>query len=172
MSENINNPQTAVIETESFNIRNFLFKCLSKWYWFLISLLICFGAATFYLVRTPKIYTRSATVLIKESAVRRSSNELESMLTGGINQNNSKLANEIIALQSPDLMRSVVERMGLDFDYFAIGRARKHVLYGVDLPIKARFLEPAGVVDFEVTPVSSQSFKIRMENPKTHEEQD
>nr|MCR5326655.1 chromosome partitioning protein ParA [Bacteroidales bacterium] len=140
MADNFNNAQNAAGEVQGFNIRDFIFKCLSKWYWFVISVVLCIGAAAYYLYKAPKIYTRSATVLIKESAVRRTSNDLESMLSaGGMTQQNSKLANEIIALQSPDLMRSVVERMGLDFDYFLIGRVRKHVVYGVSLPIKAQF---------------------------------
>ena len=83
MAENLNNVQSNGIETESFNIRDYIFKCLSKWYWFVISVVLCLGAAAFYLVRTPKIYTRSATVLIKESAVTRRSNDLESMLSAG-----------------------------------------------------------------------------------------
>ena len=90
MAENINN-------TETFNIREFLGRCLSKWYWFVISLVICLGAGAYYIVKTPKIYTRSATVLIKETGLRRTS-ELESVLSaGGMTQQNSKLANEIIA---------------------------------------------------------------------------
>ena len=172
MADNFNNTQNAAGEVQGFNIRDFIFKCLSKWYWFVISVVVCIGAAAYYLYKAPKIYTRSATVLIKESAVRRTSNDLESMLSaGGMTQQNSKLANEIIALQSPDLMRSVVERMGLDFDYFIAGRARKHVIYGVSLPIKAQFVEPAGRVNFEVTPVSSSSFKIRMEIPDSKDVQ-
>ena len=172
MADNFNNTQNAAGEVQGFNIRDFLFKCLSKWYWFVISVVLCIGAAAYYLYKAPKIYTRSATVLIKESAVRRTSNDLESMLSaGGMTQQNSKLANEIIALQSPDLMRSVVERMGLDFDYFLIGRVRKHVVYGVSLPIRAKFLDPAPRVDMEVSPVSSENFKIQMVDPKTKEEQ-
>ena len=172
MADNFNNTQNAAGEVQGFNIRDFIFKCLSRWYWFVISVVLCIGAAAYYLYKAPKIYTRSATVLIKESAVRRTSNDLESMLSaGGMTQQNSKLANEIIALQSPDLMRSVVERMGLDFDYFLIGRVRKHVVYGVSLPIRAKFLDPAPRVDMEVSPVSSENFKIQMVDPKTKEEQ-
>ncbi len=172
MADNFNNTQNAAGEVQGFNIRDFIFKCLSRWYWFVISVVLCIGVAAYYLYKAPKIYTRSATVLIKESAVRRTSNDLESMLSaGGMTQQNSKLANEIIALQSPDLMRSVVERMGLDFDYFLIGRVRKHVVYGVSLPIRAKFLDPAPRVDMEVSPVSSENFKVQMVDPKTKEEQ-
>ena len=171
MADNINNTQNSRLEGESFNIRDFIGKCLSKWYWFVISVVLCLAAAAFYIVKTPKIYTRSATVLIKESAVRRSSSDLESMLSaGGMTQQSSKLSNEIIALQSPDLMREVVIRMGLDFDYFVAGRARRHVIYGASLPIKAQFLEVAPRVSFEISPVKDSTFVIRMEVPGSRKE--
>ena len=117
MADNLNN-------VETFNLRDFLVRCLSKWYWFVLSVVICLAAAAWYIVKTPKIYTRSATVLIKETGVRRS-NELESIISaGGMTQQSSKLANEIIAMQSPDLMKEVVTRMGLDYNYYVAGRAR------------------------------------------------
>lgn len=164
MAENINN-------TETFNIREFIGRCLGKWYWFVISLVICLGAAAYYIVKTPKIYTRSATVLIKETGLRRTS-ELESVLSaGGMTQQSSKLANEIIAMQSPDLMKEVVKRMGLDYEYQVAGRARRHVAYGTALPIKARFLNPVGAAVFDVIPVGGESFKIRMNVPDTRDVQ-
>ena len=149
--------------SDNFNFRDFIVRCLSKWYWFIISVVLCLGAAAFYIVKTPKIYTRSATVLIKETGTRRT-NELESILSaGGMTQQSSKLANEIIAMQSPDLMKEVVVKMGLDYNYFVAGRARKHVVYGSSLPIKAMFLEPVGPASFEVIPTSGDEFKVQMQ---------
>ena len=155
---------------ESFNIREFFGRCLSKWYWFLLSVAVCLAAATWYIVKTPKIYTRSATVLIKESGARRTS-ELESVLSaGGMTQQSSRLANEIIAIQSPDLMREVVQRMGLDFEYEVAGRARKHVIYGASLPIKALFLDRVGAAQFEVNAVTDSTFKLAMRVPDSRKD--
>lgn len=172
MADNTSLNRNQQDQGESFNLKDFLVKCASKWYWFVASVVLCVLVATFYLVKTPKVYTRSSTVLIKESAIRRSTNDLESMLSaGGMTQQNSKLANEIIALQSPDLMREVVQRMGLDFNYSVAGRARKHVIYGAGLPIRARFLEPAGRVDMELTPDKDEAgrFKLVMTAPNSKE---
>ena len=163
MAENINNNNTS----GSFDFRDFLGLCLSKWYWFVVSLVICMGFGAYYLVKTPKIYTRSATVLIKESSMRRT-NELESVLSaGGMTQQSSRLANEIIAMQSPDLMKEVVQRMGLDFEYYFAGRARKHVAYGSGLPVRARFLDNVGPASFELAPADGESFKLVMKVPDT-----
>lgn len=170
MAENNNINRNSQESQESFNFREFIAKCISKWYWFVASVVVCLGIAAVYLVKTPKVYTRSSTVLIKESAIRRTSNDLESMLSaGGMTQQNSKLANEIIALQSPDLMREVVSRMGLDFNYSIAGRARKHVIYGTSLPIKAKFLEPAGRMDMVLNPVDEKSYKLSLDVPGTKE---
>ena len=70
----INRP--ASTQAESVNIKDFVLVCLSKWYWFLISIVVCLGIAAFHILRTPKVYTRYATVLIKETGVPRSSNDL------------------------------------------------------------------------------------------------
>ena len=157
--------------SDNFNLQDFLVRCLSKWYWFILSVVLCLMAAAFYIVKTPKIYTRSATVLIKETGTRRT-NELENLLSaGGMTQQSSKLANEIIAMQSPDLMKDVVTRMALDYNYYVAGRARKHVVYGSALPIKARFLDPVGAADFEVIPAGEEGFKIQMKVPDTREYQ-
>ena len=157
--------------TETFNFRDFLGRCLSKWYWFAISVVICLGLAAWYIVKTPKIYTRSATVLIKETGLRRS-NELESVLSaGGMTQQSSKLANEIIAMQSPDLMKEVVTRMGLDYNYYVAGRARRHVVYGASLPVRARFLEPTGDASFDISPATGDNFKLAMHIPDSRDVQ-
>ncbi len=47
--------------------------CLSKWWLFMISVLIVMSLTIFYLMLTPKIYTRTATFLIKESGGKTSS---------------------------------------------------------------------------------------------------
>lgn len=40
---------------------------LANWYWFALSVLICLGMAYYYLASTPKIYSRTATILVKDS---------------------------------------------------------------------------------------------------------
>lgn len=53
-------------EDDSFNIRDFLLLCLTKWRWFVVSILIFIGLGVFYILSTPKTYTREASVLIKD----------------------------------------------------------------------------------------------------------
>ncbi|MBQ4214822.1 MAG: hypothetical protein II663_00945, partial [Bacteroidales bacterium] len=47
-------------------IKDFLALCLSRWYWFVISLVLALSIAVIHILRTPNIYSRSAELLIKE----------------------------------------------------------------------------------------------------------
>ncbi|MCQ2264850.1 MAG: hypothetical protein MJZ46_02250, partial [Bacteroidales bacterium] len=52
-------------ENSSLQLKNFFYKCLARWYWFLISVIVMLVGATFYILKTPSVYTRNAKVLIK-----------------------------------------------------------------------------------------------------------
>lgn len=49
--------------------------CLSHWAWFVTSLIVCIGIATYYLTITPNIYTREASVLVKDESSGKSANK-------------------------------------------------------------------------------------------------
>ena len=46
-------------------IKGLFFACLSRWYWFLISVLVCVGIAWLHVRRTPPTYVRSTDIQIK-----------------------------------------------------------------------------------------------------------
>ncbi len=128
----------ANLEIEGFDLKNFLYICLSKWYWFLISLIICVGLGYFYLLKQPNVYTRSADVMIKTSRNSGGSSS-NSMLYGDFDMLSmrSTISNEIVVFKSPDLIRDVVRRLHLDMNYSVKGKFHNHVLYGKNLPITA-----------------------------------
>lgn len=126
--------------------KDFIWLCLDNWYWFLLSLVVVMGIACIKILRTPPLYTRTATILIKETNVTRSRSDLESMLNmGGVSQMNSKLSNEIVAFRSPDLMLQVVKQLGLNYSYFQDTRFHKTMLYGPALPGYIQFTDEANV---------------------------
>ena len=49
--------------------------CLTHWTWFVASLIVFLGAATYYLTVTPNIYTREASVLVKDESTGKSANK-------------------------------------------------------------------------------------------------
>lgn len=66
-------------QDDFLRIQDLLYLCLARWKWFVLSLAVTIGAATAYLLRTPAVYTRTASVLIKEDSKGKSvSSDLES----------------------------------------------------------------------------------------------
>ncbi|MDE6126855.1 MAG: hypothetical protein K2G30_07855, partial [Muribaculaceae bacterium] len=53
-------------DEQSISLKDLLWMCLSRWYWFAISLVIFMGFACYKLLSTPKVYERSTQLLIKD----------------------------------------------------------------------------------------------------------
>ncbi len=121
-------------------IQDLLQLCLSKWYWFVISLGITLSAAVLYVKRTPSVYTRTASILIKdETSGKSASGDVAELANLGLIQTNTNVNNEIIAFQSPALMQEVVKRLRLDVNYVVEGRLHEVTLYGGTLPVNVSF---------------------------------
>lgn len=135
-------------------IQDLFILCLAKWYWFVISLAILLGAATIYLLKTPPVYTRSASLLIKEDGKSGSGNEAAGVL-GDIDifRTSTNINNEMLSMQSPAVMYEVVRRLHLDVNYTTDGRFYNPVIYGSDNPYEVSF--------FDLGDAESASFTLR-----------
>ena len=49
-------------------LTDILYRTLHHWPWVLLSLVVCVGAAVVYLLCTPKVYTTTASIMIKDEA--------------------------------------------------------------------------------------------------------
>ena len=130
--------------TDDFmRIQDLLALCIGKWHWFLISLVVTLGLAVVYLLRTPPVYTRSASLLIKEDSKGQSlSSDVGSTFADmGLFQASTNVNNELLSLQSPAVMLDVVKRLHLEVSYKTDGTFYKKVLYGQDLPVKLVFCD-------------------------------
>ncbi len=163
------------VESSSFDIKKIIFTCLEKWYYFVISVVVCLGIGVFHLLRTMPEYTRTATLVIKESNTRRTaSSEIEAMLAS-TGQMTSKLQNEVVAFQAPSLMEEAVSRLGLTVEYAIQGRFRKSIVYNSSVPAVVDFVSVPDEVSmsFELEPlsdgnirVSKLRYRIRKDNVK------
>ncbi len=130
-------------KNEDFQIFNLLAKYMRYWPWFMLSVVVCCGAAFLYIKSTPVTYKRGASVMIKEnsdmtdiSAAFSDKNQFQS---------NVNVNNEIEAFKSPYLLQEVVRRLNLNVDYTIKDKLREVELYSQS-PIKVQF---PGVPDQE-----------------------
>ncbi len=144
-------------------IQDLFYLCLGKWYWFVISLVITLGVAVFYLLTTPPMYTRSASLLIKEDSKGNSMSDAAGVL-GDIDifQTSTNVNNEIQSLQSPSVMLDVVKRLHLDISYYAEGGLYKKTLYGRTCPYAISFndLQDNESVAFTIVPDGKGQVKL------------
>lgn len=159
---NINTQAGQSVESSSFDIKKIIFTCLEKWYYFVISVVVCLGIGVFHLLRTMPEYTRTATLVIKESNTRRTaSSEIEAMLAS-TGQMTSKLQNEVVAFQAPSLMEEAVSRLGLTVEYAIQGRFRKSIVYNSSVPAVVDFVSVPDEVSmsFELEPLSDGNIRV------------
>ena len=138
---NINNSQPQQ-QDDLIQIKDLLYKCLSKWYWFVISAALCLGIAVFYVLKTPPVYTRSEQIQIKTNSRGQSiSSEGDAFSQLGLFNTNTNVYNEIKAFASKSIMQEVVKRLNLDMNYTTDGRFHDNVLYGKKLPFSTEIID-------------------------------
>ena len=108
----------------------------------MVSLIIVMGAALYYIWSTPPVYTRSASILLKEDGKSSSSGGVDAAFSDmGLFSVKTNVNNEIFSMKSPAVMLDVVKRLHLDVDYKIDGTFYKKTLYGTTLPLSVGFLE-------------------------------
>ena len=123
-------------------LQDLFYLCLARWKWFVLSLVITLGVAAVYLLSTPNVYQRTASLLIKDDSKSNSiNNSVETMFSDmGLGGVKSNVNNELIAIQSPAVLLEVGKQLKLNIDYAIDGRFHREVLYGNDLPVTVQFL--------------------------------
>ena len=101
--------------TDSLRLQELIALCIGHWKWFAVSFFFTIGLAVIYLLVTPAVYTRSASLLIKEEGKKTDfASEISSFAEMGIFNNNTNVNNELAIIQSPDLLTQVIQRLNLD----------------------------------------------------------
>ena len=145
-AENLSQNSSFISQTSSVSLLELLrdawFLCLAHWKWFLLSVILTLSGAYYYLLRTPKTYVASASILIKPDNNRGNSPDQllarQRMVVEGASD--AQMTNEILALSSATITRSVAERLNLDVEYARKGMFHDKVIYGSELPVKVEFL--------------------------------
>lgn len=134
------NTNSNTASTDQFSLPDFLERCASKWKWFVLSVLVCMGMGTFYIMRTQPKYQRSMEVLVKDQEGGGGAADIAGAFSSlGLVSSNTNVYNELISLLSPAVMYEVVEKLGLDINYTQKGFPRGTTLYGSNLPMLVKF---------------------------------
>ena len=134
-NNNVNRPRGGAAPLQKNNsayrrVLEIIMMFLSKWYWFVICLGISLVCCYFYLLTTPSIYTRTASILIKNDLAGSSSASMK-FLDSHVDVNN-----ELFTLKSPTIAEAVVKNLRLDISYYAQGRFREEMIYGSNLNVE------------------------------------
>ena len=131
---------------------------LSRWYWFLLSVIVCLGIAYLYLARISPVYVQSAVILVKND---NKSNDPQSTLLEISSGFSSKgVENDVYILRSHEFMRKVVEQLRLDISYSVKKRFRRNPLYA-ESPISVSFpINHNTPFSMEIVPLNSQKFRL------------
>lgn len=130
-------------EISDFSLKEFFTQCLSRWRWFLLSIVVFCAIGYFYGKRQAPVYSRTMDILIKEDGKGGSSSaDLGSAFSSlGLFSSKTNVNNELISLTSPAVMYEVVKRLDLDMNYSQPGGFYAKTLFGSSLPYTVRFLD-------------------------------
>ena len=136
MEENNNlglyNVQQESEESSSLNFKTIYTTLILNWKWFVLSIIICLGAAAIYLRYATPRYQAHARLLIKDEnnySNSRSSNMLRASSTLGTISNSNGIDNEMEILKSASLAQQTVRDLKLYVTYMQKGRVKDHLLY-------------------------------------------
>ena len=135
MAYNNNKP-----DGDFIRIQDLFFIFLHKWYWFVVSIAIALLIAFYYLATTSPVYTRTASLLVKDNSKSGTTTDNAAFDDLGIFKSNTNIINELHSLKSPALMTEVVRRLNLDYSYSEREKLRTNELYNL-APISIRLFD-------------------------------
>ena len=141
------------------NLLDLFWYLLANWYWFLLSIIVCTGFVYYRYAKTQQVYRSDATVIIKDPSNTRSSVRLDNY-SGMINRVN--MSNEILELQSKQLMTEVVKALDADISYTVKDHLRYVELYDTS-PVRmvlSRGELPGEPFQASVTPTGEDQIKL------------
>lgn len=144
--------------SEALTISDLIKIALANWKWFVLSVLLCLGVAFYYLKKSPYIYSRSASVLIKdETKGTQLPNAAAAFSEVNMLNLSSTVDNEVLIFKSKRLMIEVARKLKLDITYSRRGKFRDWDLYSTT-PVILTFPEALETSSFslKVTPLDAK----------------
>ena len=150
MAENTNRNNFNQEEQSDFNFSDIWAMIWGYKWWYVLSLCLCIIFAAFYIYKTPSTYSRSAKVIIDEDSQDATLRDIAN-ISGFAGQGSGvNVNNEVEAFASPDLMKTVVERLGLETSYVEHQFMRDREFYS-NSPVELSIIEPIVLSSFSFT---------------------
>lgn len=146
---------------ENISIGDIFHLVFVNWYWFVLSVLVCAGIAFFYVKSSSKMYSRKASVLIRDDSKGGTISESAAFSDLSLFGGKRNVDNEVLVFQSRHLMEEVAQRLHLDMSYKVKNGLRHDELY-TQAPIAVSFpeSEERQIIEMEVIPVDSAMVRL------------
>ena len=160
------------LEEETVDIKELLYKFISHWRLFALTIPLALTVAYFINRYSSPIYKMNTSVLI--SLETSGASELEGLMGGfGVSSSRQAYYNELEMMKSMGLTESVVKDLGFEVSYFGVGRVRLSETYN-DGPFYVEFDKSHNQLTkqlFDIDWLSENNFKISFEvndDPRTY----
>ena len=145
---------------EGISLRDAYEFVAGRWYWFLLSIIICTGGMCLYLLMQEPVYQRTATILIQDDKSTRADAYI---LTIKSNEDNG-IADKIKILTSSKVMKNVVNKLDLEVLYNTQLLLRKQDCYD-ETPIFVNFLNDyIDYTEFSIVPITHNKCNLIVDN--------
>lgn len=171
MENNINNSTNNKTTTynDLINLREIVIKYLRKWYWFVISVFVCFLIAFLYIKITIPTYQVQSTILLRQDESSMGFSEMAILESMGMGGSSKEVEDEIQVLKSKTIMMNVIQHLGIQTEYLQKKGLRQIDTYP-EIPLE--LITPVGFNDtltntvvLEIKAVSA-GYKINFEAGK------
>ncbi|MDR2383134.1 MAG: polysaccharide biosynthesis tyrosine autokinase [Prevotellaceae bacterium] len=165
MNQEKYNNKTETHEEGGMTITDYLNLVTSNWYWFVLSVAACLSLAVLYLQITPRIYERSAQIMIKEDAKQGGGgsgvDEMAVLSELNFFAPKSNVNNEVELLRSKRMRLEVAKMLNLSTRYMVKSKLKTTELYR-DSPVSASFphSEDGEVFSFTLNVLSPEELEL------------
>lgn len=147
---------------DSIDLKSYISNIIRIWYFFPISVLICFSIGYYINIKTPRKYKATSTILIKKDSKPGNSDEL--MKGFGLFDNQQNIENEIGIIKSYNIAESTVKTSNHYVSYYKKNKLRRDNTYKQS-PFKITIdpTHPQLIGTYKLTYVNTNTVNISLE---------
>ena len=118
-------------QEESIDFKKYIFKALSKWYWFAISLFVCLAISYLYATYTIPTYSVSSSLILRQRAADMNGMDMivEELGLKTMQRRKAVVENEVSILQSYSYAARAIDKVDFEVTYMGHGYIRDVYMY-------------------------------------------